>query len=203
MSAQVEISPTAGYCTACRRPLSCHWRARPCLGGEAVFHFQLEGPSKEGVEGPSRAQGDVAETAGSVRDAPAAPIPPAAPPKQGDPTWRHKAARSGKVFPEYDGLQTRALKLLRRLEKEKKKMAYRECKSARDMHGRKIAVGDRVQFIKYENKVDGGPHGCPPVTVKGIHAQGADGTILTTDPAPDPDYPHHFSCRASRALVVK
>jgi len=35
-------------------------------------------------------------------------------------------------------------------------------------------------------------------TVVKIHHQGRDGTIITTDIGPDPDFPHHFSGAAKR-----
>ena len=64
-------------------------------------------------------------------------------------------------------------------------------KSARDMNHVKILVGD---FIEY--KTLAGEWG-PLVEVVAMHRQGADGTILRTQPEPDPAYPHHFTCRAS------
>lgn len=76
-------------------------------------------------------------------------------------------------------------------------MPYTEVKTAADCHGKKIRVGDDVVYVGY-GEVRGDYEKVPgPVRVVRIHRQGANGTILTTDPAPDPQYPHHFSCRAS------
>ena len=58
----------------------------------------------------------------------------------------------------------------------------RKAKFATGMDGRKIQPGDFVISAK-------GVY----ATVMRIHRQGYDGTIITTDIAPDPDYPHHFS----------
>lgn len=74
---------------------------------------------------------------------------------------------------------------------------YIECKSATGMDGKRISIGDSIKFRPYYLPF------CPAVVVTGMHRQGASGTILTTQPAPDPDYPHHFGCRASRAVRVR
>jgi hypothetical protein len=77
---------------------------------------------------------------------------------------------------------------------------YRLCKTARDIDGKKIVVGDRVQLstrITRYNDDDNIGIGYPVVVVVKIHAQGADGTILTTDSAPDIAFPLHTSGRAT------
>jgi hypothetical protein len=74
--------------------------------------------------------------------------------------------------------------------------ADRNAKTATDSKGQKVRVGDTVRAI---NGRDDKPTG-PPVRVVKIHRQGYDGTILTTDPAPESDYPHHFS-RAAKYCV--
>jgi hypothetical protein len=73
-----------------------------------------------------------------------------------------------------------------------------EAKTATDSKGQKVVVGDTVRAI---NPRDDKPTG-PPVRVTSIHRQGFDGTILTTDPAPESDYPHHFSRAAKHCVRV-
>jgi hypothetical protein len=68
---------------------------------------------------------------------------------------------------------------------------YPKAKSAKDQHGTKIVRGDIISLIPDVH-----------VTVVDIWRQGADGTILRTDPAPDPEFGHHFSCRASRVVKI-
>jgi len=65
-------------------------------------------------------------------------------------------------------------------------LAYRSVKSAGALDGKRIHIGDMVSLA--DN---------PPVRVLGLHHQGYDGTIATTEPAPDPTYPYHRSCRAN------
>jgi len=70
------------------------------------------------------------------------------------------------------------------------------CTSATDKNGKRLRVGDNITLLS--------PFGVPypPVKIIGIHKQGADGTIITTDYAPNPDYPSHFSCRASNTVFA-
>ena len=76
---------------------------------------------------------------------------------------------------------------------------YRPVTTATSADGQKIRVGDTVRLRIHYGGVDTlGPE----VTVRSLHAQGYDGTIVTTDPAPDPDFPHHFSGRAKRFYKV-
>lgn len=72
-----------------------------------------------------------------------------------------------------------------------------ECKSAKDVAGRRVVVGDFVQAVDDVCNVIG-----EPVRVVKIHRQGYDGTILTTDYPLEPDYPHHVSRAASRCVLV-
>ncbi len=72
-------------------------------------------------------------------------------------------------------------------------MSYTPAKTARDRNKHIIRVGDSVRFRGCTGQhVD-----LPPVKVTAIHKQGANGIILTCEPAPNPAYPHHFGCRAS------
>lgn len=68
-------------------------------------------------------------------------------------------------------------------------------KTARDCNGAPVHVGD---FIEYQTLSD---EWGPLVEVVAMHRQGADGTILRTEPEPDPAYPHHFTCRASKTRL--
>lgn len=80
-------------------------------------------------------------------------------------------------------------------------MERRRCSSATDRNGKRICRGMRILYV-----------GCPsgehftiqptPVKVFEIYRQGADGTILECEYAPKPDYPSHFSCRASDTVVA-
>jgi len=72
--------------------------------------------------------------------------------------------------------------------------------SATGKNGEKIIVGDFVLHLGYD---DTRAAENSAVRVVSIHRQGADGTILTTNPAPDVQYPHHFGCRASQCVKVK
>lgn len=65
----------------------------------------------------------------------------------------------------------------------------RRVSTATDREGKKIRRGEWVALVPGH-----------PVLVEDIYRQGADGTILRTKPAPNPEYPHHFSCRASEVL---
>lgn len=69
--------------------------------------------------------------------------------------------------------------------------------SATDVSGRRITVGCYVSAVDEHGTSIG-----PPVRVTKIHRQGYDGTILTTDMAPETDYPHHFSRASRRCMVV-
>jgi hypothetical protein len=62
------------------------------------------------------------------------------------------------------------------------------------MDGKRLTVGDTILYIGYGEEILQEPR---PVQIVDIHRQGADGTILTTDLPPKPEYPHHYSCRAS------
>ncbi len=74
-----------------------------------------------------------------------------------------------------------------------------EAKTARGNNGVVIRVGDSVRqrTAVGEPSFEG-----PVVTVVRMHRQGANGTILTTSPAPDPSFPHHFSGSARDFIRV-
>jgi hypothetical protein len=78
-------------------------------------------------------------------------------------------------------------------------MSYTQVATARDRNKRLIRVGSKIRYYGYGEVINTEPEA---VTVVGMHKQGANGIILTTDPAPNPDYPHHFGCRASKVEVV-
>jgi hypothetical protein len=65
---------------------------------------------------------------------------------------------------------------------------YPDAAVAKDKNGVKLKVGDWVTFGKGRK-----------VKIVRMHKQGADGTILTTEPSPDAEYLHSKSGRASRA----
>ena len=70
--------------------------------------------------------------------------------------------------------------------------------SARGMDGKVIRRGDMVSLVDpYDGKT---VH--PPVLVLDIYRQGYDGTILHTEPAPSPEFPHHKQCVAKNAMKV-
>ena len=81
-------------------------------------------------------------------------------------------------------------------------MTRTHCQTARDRNGDLIMPGMRILYLGCKS----GEHfviAPRPVKVVDIHRQGADGTILTCDRPPKPDYPHHFSCTASDTRVVR
>lgn len=74
-------------------------------------------------------------------------------------------------------------------------MSYTQRITAKDKFGATIRIGDMVKI--YINGAQLSETECEPnrwgpaVKVVSIHSQGYDGTILHTDIAPDPDFPHH------------
>jgi hypothetical protein len=69
--------------------------------------------------------------------------------------------------------------------------------SAKDANGKKVKVGDRVNIISIyadKNVINTG------IEIKAMHHQGADGTILHFNVAPNPEYPYHFSHVAKRTI---
>lgn len=73
-------------------------------------------------------------------------------------------------------------------------MAHVQAKTAKDRSRNRVKVGDRILYVGYGEVINIPP---APVTVLRIHCQGKDGTILTCDKPPKPEYPNHFTCRAS------
>lgn len=73
---------------------------------------------------------------------------------------------------------------------------YTEAKTATGLDGRKMKVGDEVECVSYYNQKSFGTK----VKITRMHKQGLNGTIITLDSAPDPQYPHHCSHRASYAI---
>lgn len=76
---------------------------------------------------------------------------------------------------------------------------YTEAKTAKDRDGNTLKVGC---MILYKGCKSGEHFTIPtePVTIVRMHKQGANGTVLTCDKAPKPEYPHHLSCRASDCI---
>ena len=68
--------------------------------------------------------------------------------------------------------------------------------TAKDRDGRTIRVGSRVTCFSIYT---GEPMNT--VTVTRIERQGADGTIVTTEPAPSNEYPNHKAHRASKCSL--
>ena len=73
----------------------------------------------------------------------------------------------------------------------------RRCRTATGADGYTIRLGDLAVIVSV------GPHISYPVfRVVDMWKQGADGTILEGDVAPDSEYPHHRTVRASKCLRV-
>jgi hypothetical protein len=77
-------------------------------------------------------------------------------------------------------------------------MIRRKARTARTKDGQTITVGSRVLYIGYGQLMGD----TPVCEVIGIHRQGADGTIVTLDKAPDSLYPSHNSGRATCFKLV-
>ena len=80
-------------------------------------------------------------------------------------------------------------------------MTRAHCRTARDRNGDLIIPGMTVLYLGCKSGPEHFFISPLPVKVVDIHRQGADGTILTCDGPPKPDYPHHFSCTASDTRV--
>ena len=78
-------------------------------------------------------------------------------------------------------------------------MANIEAKTAKDMDGKTLRVGDKVIYVPYSEEPN---TPIRVVEIKRIRRQGYDGTILTTEPSPEACYPHHMSCVAKRSRKV-
>lgn len=75
----------------------------------------------------------------------------------------------------------------------------REAKTAKDINGDTVRVGDSVEAMDiYSGEWSG-----RIVKVAGIHRQGYDGTILTCTPAPIAEFPHHYTHQASKTRRIK
>lgn len=74
----------------------------------------------------------------------------------------------------------------------------RYAETAKTADGHTIRRGSRVQAISI---YDGTLMNIGTVVM--IWRQGADGTIVKLDVPPDPEFPHHFTHRASKTHLVQ
>lgn len=87
-------------------------------------------------------------------------------------------------------------------------MQYPKAKIATGKDGSKIKIGDDIESWNYGSLNADGTRDPDKwmgviVRVTDIHKQGRNGTILHCEPAPNPDYPHHFSVAAREARLVR